>query len=240
MPLDSIHIILHRPKGSLNIGYTARAMANTGFRHLRLSAPRCRIDSAAYRTAAAAEPHRILNSSSTFDSLDEALGDMGFVVGTTARPRHTVRSCNIKNATHAILERARSGSVALVFGPEEHGLTNTDLQRCDTLVTIPATEEFYSYNLSHAVLLVCHTLMTAAGSGIAKGESREHPAPHSQVQALMADIRTTLMDIGFLNPQNPDNIMLELRHLTGKAAPTERELTILRGICRKIRTGSGL
>lgn len=237
MAFENIYIILHQTKGSLNVGYVARAMANTGFSHLRLSEPRCRIDSSSFRSASARSAHRILNKARIFPSLQEALSDLHLVVGTTARTRHNRLLTSLEVATPQILNTAsKNNKVGILFGAEESGLSNDALQFCDILVTIPAAETLLSYNVAHSVLLVCYTLMLT-GRGYREIRQSESPeATNLQIKGLFDDVRETLLAIGYLNPQNPEGIMQELRQLAGKANLTEREVTLLRGICRKVRS----
>ncbi|MCD6385592.1 RNA methyltransferase [Candidatus Sumerlaeota bacterium] len=236
MGLDNIYIILHQPKGSLNVGYVARAMANTGFSHLRLSEPRCRIDSASFRSASAPAAHRILNKVRTYPSLQESVGDLHLVVGATARARHNRGLTSLEVATPQILNTASLNKVGIIFGAEECGLSNADLQLCDILLTIPVSERLPSYNVGHSVLLVCYTLMIFQHSHRELRQSESSKATNQQIKGLFDDVRETLLNIGYLNPQNPDRILQELRQIAGKAQLTEREVRILRGICRKVRT----
>ena len=233
---DSISIILHGIKGSNNIGYVARAMANTGFKHLRLSEMRCRIDSAAYRCAATPEAHRILKKAKIVDNLSDALSDLSCIVGTTARHRHNRSLMQITPAVSRIIRDSEYNTVGILFGPEEHGLSNQDMSHCDILVTLPAAHNQTSYNVSHAVLLVLYSLLTAGVSEADTVQVEVLRASHQSIQALFEDARTTLLEIGYLNRQNPDGILQEFREIAGRARLTEREVALLRGICRKMRT----
>ncbi len=233
---DNIYIILHRVKGSLNAGYVARAMANTGFNHLRLSEPRCKLDSAAYRSAAAPQAHRILNRAKCFPTLPDSLEDLHYVVGTTARSRHNLATSSIMNATEKILRIAAQNPVGLLFGPEESGLSNKDLLKCDMVVMIPTSGALSSYNLAHSVLLICFMLMVNAGKKTPEGAAKSEIASHDNLEALFKDAKNTLLEIEFLNPQHPEHILGELRQLAGRAKLTPREVTLFRGMCRKTRT----
>lgn len=236
MGLDSISIILHGMKGSSNIGYVARAMANTGFKHLRLSEVRCSIDSAAYRCAATPEAHRILKKAKIFDNLGDALAGLSRIVGTTARHRHNRRVMPIPGAVPAILTDSENDTVGILFGPEERGLSNSDIFHCDILVTIPAAAGQTSYNVAHAVLIVLYSLMTSLDSGTDASKESVEFASHETIQALFEDAQSSLLEIGYLNQQNPVGIMQEFREIAGRARLTRRDVALLRGICRKMGT----
>ncbi|MCX7765930.1 MAG: RNA methyltransferase [Candidatus Sumerlaeia bacterium] len=236
MVLENIVIILHQLKGEENLGAVARAMANTGLRELRLSAPRCRIGYSAFRISALPQAHRILKQVKVYEDLVTAVQDLQFSVGTTARQRHNIRQLLTPDevASRALTLMTHS-KIGILFGPEERGLSNEELLCCDVIATIPVNEECPSYNVAHAVLLMCYTLMLKSKNYRELKTCPVKQASQNQINSLLSEARDLLLQVGFLNPQSPSGILLELRQLAGRAQLSEREVTILRGICRRIR-----
>src|SRR6185295_8611651 len=98
----------------------------------------------------------------------------------------------------AILAAAAHGPVALVFGPEDHGLTNDDLRHCQCLVTIDTSLQYASLNLAQAVLLVCYDLRRVA-RGAAATARVAAPARAGAVQRMYEHLQRALLRIGFLH-----------------------------------------
>jgi TrmH family RNA methyltransferase len=123
--------------------------------------------------------------------------------------------------------------VSLVFGPESTGLRNDELDLCHLLVHIPTDPAQPSLNLAQAVLLLAYEIRLAAG-----GEEPPAPEPlasQAEVEAALQELREGLVGIGYLNPQNPDAILAELRRLLARARPSPREVDLLRGLGRQAR-----
>jgi len=155
-------IVLVRTKESANVGSVARAMLNFGLHDLWLVAPRCRIDRRSYDLATHAEA--ILENAKVVDSLEEAIGDTTVAFGTSARPRRAENYPLFTPRTAA--PRLKAGT-AVVFGPEDHGLANDELTRCQAQIIVP-TVDFASLNLAQAVLVVAYEYAQAAGGAPAQ------------------------------------------------------------------------
>src|SRR3954447_21262571 len=162
MALENFAFVLFKPKSPGNIGAVARALKNMGFRDLRLVAPAQPLDIRA--EAMAVHGRDLLASAAIYPDLISALEDRTLVVGTTARAgpyRSETRSVREVCAELPVSEDSR---IALVFGPEDFGLTNQELKLCQRLLTIPTAAEYPSLNLAQAVLVVAYELMLAAGT----------------------------------------------------------------------------
>ena len=233
--LQNIRVVLVRPKGSGNIGSVARAMKNTGLRDLALVGGG-RTDSLSAR-AMAVHARDILDGARRFKTVREAVADCGLVVGTTCRkglyrdhvelPRDAAR--DLVAAVRA--EDARPA--ALIFGPEDHGLSNADLKYCQRLVTIPSHPDQPSLNLAQAVMVCLYEVYLAAALGPPR-EERIKRAPAEAVEALFDRMKETLLKVGFLDPQNPEHILLALRRVLGRAGLEERDVKILSGLFRQV------
>lgn len=229
---DHITIVLQRPRYPENIGSAARAMCNMGFTRLTVVDP-VAWDEERIRRLATHAAGTVVDRANRCDSLEEALAPFGHVVGTTARlggRRPVVKSPGILAGTLTAL--AVNNPVAILFGPEDRGLTNDELRWCHQLVNIPTTD-FSSLNLAQAVMVVCYCLSTAG--------SQESPAfiprlaQRVELDRMFDELSAALVDIGYLNPENPDYWMTRMRRFFSRLPLRAGEVGIIRGICRQIR-----
>ena len=233
--LRKIRVVLVRPKGSGNIGSVARAMKNTGVGDLALVGGG-RTESLSAR-AMAVHARDILDGARRFDTIREAVADCGLVVGTTCRKGlyrdHVELPREVAQDLVAAVRSDGARPAALLFGPEDHGLSNSDLKYCQRLVTIPSHPEQPSLNLAQAVMVCLYEIYLAAAVAPAPAE-RIHRAPAEAVEALFDRMKETLLKVGFLDPQNPEHILLALRRILGRAGLEERDVKILSGLFRQI------
>jgi tRNA/rRNA methyltransferase len=128
--------------------------------------------------------------------------------------------------------------VALVFGPEDHGLANDDLKHCNRLMTIPTSADYTSLNLAQAVMVCVYEIFLAAAPRPRKerhgGEADLQLAPAKRVAFVFTRLQEAFLRIGFLPPENPDHIMFAVRRLLGRAGLEEREVRILLALARQI------
>jgi len=228
---DNIAIILTGTKYPGNIGSAARAMHNMGLTRLILAGPKCRIDEESYRLARSGKS--ILDSATTCRSLKSALRGIRFLVGTTGkRGGYRARIHSPRSLSPSILDHAARQRVGILFGPEDTGLVDEDLGLCQLLVRIPTHPKATSINLAQAVMIVCYELLL----GTLKREPAHVPklAPLEQVEAMYAQLERSLLEIGFLHPQNVKHMMLRLRKMLGRAGLEKPDVGILRGIARQI------
>ncbi len=231
MSLVNLRIVLVRPKYSGNIGAAARAMRNCGVTELHLVNPEPIQRNMA--DALAVHARDVLDTMQVHSSLRAAVSPCGLVVGTTCRSglyREGADSLDVRAAE--IVDSLTSNRVALVFGPEDSGLSNEDLRCCHTLLTIPTYPAFASLNISQAVLLCCHAVFR----GIQQTQEAAPPVfASSERQELMYEkLKAALLQVGFLPQDNPEHIMLALRRLFGRAGLEDRDVRILLGIAHQI------
>ena len=231
--LDNITIVLKGPKFPGNVGSAARCAMNMGIGKMIVVGNRD-LDDEAVRQMATHVAKEVVAGIRHCDTLEEALAGFSWVVGTTARHgsgRGPVVSP--RRMAETVVGFSQENEVALLFGPEDTGLTNEDLRFCQSLVTIP-TAGFKSLNLSHAVMVVCYELFVAR----TEMEKEEGFAPKlassAELEGMYAQLKETLLNIGFLLPDNPDYWMMHLRRLFSRTTLLAREVKILRGICRQI------
>lgn len=128
---------------------------------------------------------------------------------------------------------AADGRVALVFGREDSGLTNAELQRCHAHVHIPTNPDFSSLNLAAAVQVLayeCRLAWMAHGEAPAEKDDAQPLASHEELEHYFTHLERTLIAIGFHDPAQPRQLMARLRRFTLRARPERMELNILRGI----------
>lgn len=234
-------IVLVRTKDSANVGAAARAMHNFGLNDLWLVSPRCRFDDDRAR-ALASNSEDLLASAKVVHSLDEALVGVTLVAGTSARARRapSYAVTSPKEAAPLLLEGA-----AVLFGPEDHGLANEELTRCQLHVVVP-TADFSSLNLAQAVLVVAyeaHTARLQSGSGegqetaptIVGGRTGEDPASRDQLEAFYAQFGDALLRIGFTDQPRLPSVMRMFRAMFDRAQLSAHELQALRGLASQVR-----
>jgi tRNA/rRNA methyltransferase len=233
---DKFVFVLVRPKSAGNIGAAARALANMGFADLRMVAPAVSPTSPE-ALAMAVHGRGVLERARLFASLAEALEDCTLSVGTTCRGglyRSSVRP--LHESASELVSLSASNRVALVFGPEDTGLTNREIRFCQRLVTIATAPEYASLNLAQAVLVVAYELMMAARRDAQCAPTAAPDlAPVADVDAMLERMKDALLALGFLPENNPEHIMFALRGVFGRSGLSRREVDILNGIASQAR-----
>ena len=229
--LSNVAVVLVEPQNPVNIATCIRAMKNMGVSNLRLVKPvdydPWRLEGIAHDTA------DIIEGIRKFESVDEALADCVRVAAFTARRRAAKReTVRPGKAAGDLLEYADSGTVALMFGREDKGLSNEDVDRAHLVVTIPTTD-YASLNLSQAVLIGLYELHLAAEDAtrpIGPPRKDAPPATGTEFELLFADTARALETIDFFKTRFPEHIMRSVRSLAYRAAPDSREIALLRAI----------
>jgi TrmH family RNA methyltransferase len=235
MDLSQVAIVLVRPSRPANVAAACRAMKNMGLRDLRIVEPPTGLDDRDAR-APAYGAWDVLDRARAVSRLAEAVADTTLVAGTTGRSdvEGTWTPRQLAAEARAV---SRGGRLALVFGPESSGLTTLELGLCHVLVHVRTDPAQPSLNLAQAVLLFAYELRLAAqeeeGSS-APASVWPQRAPVGDLERALADLREALLDVGYLDPLNPDHILIELRRLLARAGPTPREVNLLRGLARQI------
>ena len=161
-----------------------------------------------------------------------ALEPLNYVVGTTARlggQRQSVISAD--RLTPELAPITENNRVGLVFGPEDRGLTNEDLRLCHRLVTIP-TAEFSSLNLAQAVMIICYELRR--DRSLESKPFVPRLANRQELDGMYAQLKDVLIKISYIQPDNPDYFMNNLRQFGTRMGLRAKEVSIIRGICRQI------
>lgn len=239
--LSKLRVVMVNTTHSGNIGAAARAMKNMGLSRLVLVDPIAAIDEEAIQRSSRADD--ILHNAEIFPTLEEAIAGCGLVVGTSARSRSvpwplmTPRQCSDRAAQAA----AAGNDIALVFGRESRGLTNEELHLCNAHVHIPTDEDFSSLNVAQAIQVMAYEMrlaftQTDTDESVQRwGVDWDYPmATHEQLNGMLQHMELTLIEIGFLDPTTPKQLMTRLRRLYQRAAPDRMEINILRGMLAAI------
>jgi tRNA/rRNA methyltransferase len=233
--MDHLTIILVRPQGPINIGAVCRVMMNFGCTSLRLVSPCSEYKSLDAKKMALSAFH-VLEQAQIFDTLEQALFDVNSAYGTTRR-FGKYRKGFLKPATAgAQIEAQKQGHhSALVMGPEDTGLETKDLDLCQYFITIPTHDGYPSMNLSHslAVLLYEAALKSDTGENFHDPEIKD-PARGEALESMFAHMRKTLLDIDYLDPQNPDHLLRTYRRIFSNAGLSSRDVRIIRGLLSRI------
>ncbi len=259
--VDNIRVVMVETTHPGNIGAAARAMKTMGYQNLYLVKPK--IYPNAEATARAAGADDILGKAVVCESLEQAIQGCVTVVASTARVR-TISSPVFTPREYApkLLEMVELGPVALVFGRESSGLSNEELECCNVILQIPTNPEFSSLNVASAVQILCYEFIQALTSGqveendaaddITKNNTRgnnskeKNPLEKShkeKVKLATADemnyfyehLQQSMVDVGFLNPEQPRKLMRRLKTLFNRAYLDENEVSILRGFLAAVQ-----
>ena len=230
---QNISIVLQKPKYAGNIGAVARAVKNMGIKNIVVAGSSV-YDLEEIKKRSTHLAADVVEKIQYSEELGGVLSDFNYIVGTTAR-RGAARGpfFSPKEMAEKITAISQKNKVALLFGPEDTGLTNDELRYCHAVVAIPSSREFSSINLSHAVMILCYEILIASlgkGSEIAPKLARS-----SELEDMYEQVKTLLARVGFLNPQNPDYWMMHIKRFFSRRALLSRDVKIIRGICRQIQ-----
>jgi tRNA/rRNA methyltransferase len=224
-------IILHRPRDIRNIGAVVRAMKNMGFSRLRLVAPApfdpADIGGIAHRS------DDILATMESYATLDAALHGLQYLVGTSARQHERPLREDVRVLAGELVARAGQGTVGLLFGPEDNGLDNAALDRCNVVLRLPVNPAYPSLNLAQAALLLLYELRNASAAPV-PAQVRGDLADIAALEAYFSALQQMLNSVEFVKSGNSESIMRPLRALFHRAEPSERELALLTAIAREV------
>ena len=229
--LDHVAVILVQPQIPENIGGVARAMSNMGLSRLVVVRPKncdlCRV-----LKTATGNSIDLVEQMAVYDDLKEALAPYQYIAGTTARTGALRPTLSWpKDLAHDLVSLSQGNRVAILFGPEDRGLSNDQLRYCHTILTIP-TASFSSLNLAQAVMIVCYEIFLATRQAPLEVEPRL--ANSFELEGMYEHLKEVLTKIGFLDPQNPEHWLLNIRRFLSRFPLRAREVRIIRGMCRQV------
>lgn len=231
--IENLSVILVEPTHPGNIGATARAMANMGVTDLRLVLPEAHLSEVAVKRAA--HGLEVLKNATVHEHLTDALHDLHWVGGTTARNRKAQdRTVLLPDIAQAFPDH--SCRMGLLFGRESSGLSNDELALCTALIHIPTHGEATSLNLSHAVMVTLYEMSrhyqpanvipgADLGSGIATVE---------ELAGLRQHLESVLIQTDFMKTHQETGIMKRFDDFFARAQPTEHEIRMWRGMLHRV------
>ncbi len=236
MNAANILVVLHRPQSAENLGAVARVLKNFGLSRLAVVAPpswagpprsggpgTAREDVLSRARRLARKAGDVLDSAAIHGDLREALRSATWTCGTTSRDVEGRPRLDPAALGREVARRSAAGPVAIVFGQERRGLSDAELELCQAVCGIPTAPAYDSMNLAQAAAVIAWEVASAAGSDAPPAALPAQPARHETLEALWDTARALLGAAGYLNPQNPEHILAELRRLLARAEPTQRE-----------------
>lgn len=230
---SKIRIILVNPSHPGNIGATARAMKTMGLDSLYLVNPKTFPHATA--TALAAGADDILEQAKICSSLLEALEEIKIVFATSARNRaRKLPTLNPRQAANIIQPAIKiNQQIGILFGRENNGLTNDELELAHHQIQIPTNPDFSSLNIAAAVQLISYEIKMAEEGNPSPIVLDKLPTI-SELHFFYDHLQTTLTKINFLNPNNQKRIMAKLKLIFNRAKLTAAETSLLRGVLTTI------
>jgi len=236
--LDNITVVLCRPKYSENIGSVARACVNMGCPNLILVNPK-EFDMDRALPLATVKGKKVLERAEVVSNLPTALATFHKVYATTARMGGWRKGILMpEEAAKRMTAEIESGAeIAIVFGPEDTGLTNEEIEICGSLISIPTMPDAWSLNLAQAVLIILYECFKLKPTRKLRPISTENSrlATHEELLTLYTHMQQALLDIDFLRKDNPDYFMMPLKRFINRLALRRNEFNLLMGVCRQIR-----
>ena len=227
--LDNIRIVLVEPKVPGNVGAAARAIKNMGLSRLVLVKPWFHNHPQSRYMAHGSED--ILDRAEVYDSLDTAIASSVLVAGTTQRKRHGVPVLDPRHAAADILENTKAGPVSILFGREDRGLMNEELNCCQMVVSIPSSSAQPSLNLSQAVMVIAYELFSA----VCEDERPSFDyAPAEEIAVMYDHLRSSLILLGLQQWNNGDNYMKSLRRVFSRSRLERRDVSTIHKLCGEI------
>lgn len=232
-PLDNLRIVMVNTTHPGNIGAAARALKNMGLSELFLVSPlKFPADEATWRAANAVD---VLARATVVESFDEAIAGCGLVIGSSARERTIPWPLlDARRACEQAYREAAKHKVALVFGREDRGLTNEELQRCHLHINIPSNVEYSSLNVAMAVQVIAYELRMAHLAGEAPIDVMtdwDFPfAAVVDIERFYTHLEQTLSEMGFLKADAPKQTAARLRRMFQRTRLDIMEINMLRGI----------
>src|SRR5262245_35494092 len=240
MSLQRVRIVLVRPHYAGNLGSTARVMRNFGLTDLVLVAPYTSRDDLEARRLAT-HGLAVLDAARVAPDLGDAVSDCVFTLATSALTAGVIRRGMIGPPAEVmpeLLVAAQRGPVALVFGPEPHGLSNEEIGRCHGMVHIPVDPAYPALNLAQAVTVCCYEWRRAWSAAVNADRAAPAPgppvAPHADQERMFEHLRQAFQAVGFLFGDRQESLMHAMRQLIGRAFPTPQEVRMLHGLARQL------
>ena len=229
MSYSNVHFILFKPQLAENIGACARALKNFNFNKLKIVSPKISFpNEKVFATSVGAKD--IINASKVYSNFEDAIKNTNCVIATSSR----IRKKNYKYLSINELKKIDfKKKIAIVFGPEASGLTNSELSYANYVIKLPTNNKFQSLNLSHCVILLCYELFKILNKKIKKYKSRYRNKliNKKDLNKFVNFLVNSLDQIGFLQPNHKRKSMIDnIRTIFHKMNLSDKEMRVLLGI----------
>ena len=252
---ENIRVVMVHTSHPGNIGAAARALKTMGLSRLVLVSPQeYPSQKAIWRAAGAAD---ILEQTLVVETLAEAISDCSLVVGASARQRRIPWPVlGARQGGETIAKQASTEQVAIIFGREDRGLTNEELQQCNYHIEIPASEEYGVLNVASAIQVICYEIRMGLLEACVPQEGTqdlseqnkpdlrmpidpvrwdERLATSNEMEHFFTHLETTLTQLDFHEPDNPRQLLTRLRRLFVRSRLDHLEINILRGVLTAVQ-----
>lgn len=233
--LDNIQIVLCNTSHTGNIGAAARAMKTMGLFNLTLVSPINKPDD--HALALSCNARDVVQNAKIVDSLDEAIANSYLTIAMTGRKREfSDKLQSPKEAVAEIITAVNNNhQISIVFGNEQHGLTISQQEKCNRLVTIPGNPEYFSLNLAQAVQIMCYEIYSNYNPSLEHLINPIQKANHGDTQYLLNSIDEILTKTGYYYHKNEERVMRRLQKILHRADLEREEADLLHGIFKKIK-----
>jgi len=229
--IENVRIVLVRPRIGRNVGAVCRAMKTMGITDLSVISHDSPLDLAEARKVAV-HASDVLEAASFYDEISDAIEDCAVVAGVTRRRGRRRKYFSLMPDELADrIARNAGARTALLFGNEESGLTDEELEQCDLAVHVPSSPLFPSLNLSHAVQIVAYEIHRRAQRSTLNPYT---PINRQKLDSLVEIMVRSLANIGFFKQVGSEEMSVFLRGILGRAQLSEREAKRIEKIFRKI------
>ena len=231
-----LKVVLVEPAGPINVGSVARLCENFSVDELRIVSPKC--DYLAQEAKKmAVKGVKILEKAKVYQDLNSALSDCSRIIATCGRKDHGVIPLDSsQDALCWAIESEREETVALVFGRENHGLSNEELLKANKVISLSTSKSYPSLNLSHAVAIVLHQFTQFNENDLLKpNRDSNYPANIIKLEECIKDAGGFLLNIGFLMKHTYKAKMTKIKRLLVRAEIKDDEVALIRGIISQAR-----
>ena len=230
--LNHVALVLVRPKYAENIGAAARVAFNMGISRLVLVRDEMPDEEAMAKMATHKARH-MLDNMEVHKDIESALAPFSVIAATTARRgRKRIMEKTPRELVEAVLPDLPNNQFAIMFGPEDTGLTNEEIKYCHYVSAIP-TAGFSSLNLAQAIAVHCYELYYQIYYEQTAIEPKPNIATSFELEGMYEHVEKALLKIDFLEEKSHNYWMRNIRHFLGRVRLTAKDAKIIRGICRQ-------
>ncbi len=226
----NLYVILLLPKKAGNVGSVARVLKNFQVENLRVVTKKKKLTETFEAKKMAVHAEEILKKAEVFSDTESAIADLNLVIGATGKKHKEIpERLNIRDLKK-VIDLLGKNKIGILFGPEDRGLSNEEIGLCNFSLTIPASKNYSSLNLSHSVAVVLYEFFQQSQNF---EPSKRLLASKESMERMYERMKDVYLEIGFLDKINPNRIITVIRNIYDRALLNEREVRILMGILKQ-------